>query len=140
MRAGAALLVALLAPGCGIFTYQLTRAERGTMEPAVRGLHLEVGRTSFPQALSRLGAPDTVRVGWDDSGQQFTRFQYWFQRAQGSNLAVRIPSQEVVTYNTGVRFFLIFLGVLGGGLRRRPSCAACSARPPSPPAESVTTA
>lgn len=114
MRAGAALLVVLLAPGCGILTYELSRAEQGTMEPAVRGLHLEVGRTTFPQALTRLGAPDTVRVGWDPTGNPFTRLQYWFQRAQGSNLALRVPRQEVSTYNTGVRFFLIFLGVLRG--------------------------
>jgi len=75
---------------------------------------LEVGKTRFAEAVGVMGPPDRIVIGWDDAGRAFLQADYYFGKRRASDLALSVPREEIILYNTGVRFLLIFFDALRG--------------------------
>jgi hypothetical protein len=117
MRQKSILLVVaavLVAPGCGVFSYELARIETDDRVDARVLDDLRVGQARFQEAVKRLGPPDRVSFAWDSRGRRTTRFEFVQVKGRSSDMTVHVPRQEVATYNSGVRFLLVFLRAMRG--------------------------
>jgi len=104
----------LVLPACGVFSYELTRVEYD--DPAdPRWLDdLRLGETRLREVVSCFGPPDRITFVWDSAGRRTTRLEFVHARERSSEVTLRIPRQEVAMYNSGIRFFLLFLRAVRG--------------------------
>ena len=108
------LVLVLLLPSCGIFSYELSRMERDSpVPPGVENI-LKPGHDRIRRVLEQLGPPDRVSFRWTRGGKRITRIEYIHTRQRHSEMAFHIPRSEVSAYNTGVGFFLTYLKALSG--------------------------
>lgn len=108
------LLALACLPGCGFFSYGLSRIENDSpVEPAIAAEFI-VGSSRLAEVVARLGPPDRVSFFWPHGSRRVTRFEYAFGKRRFSDMTFHIPRQEVSTYNSGVRFFLLYLDALRG--------------------------
>lgn len=108
-------LVLFLCSTASCVSYRISRVQTDSPIDADAFEFLEVGKTRLADAVERLGPPDRLDFVWDNEGEPHTRFEYAFQKGRSSDFVVQTPIEEIRNYNTGVRFFLLFLNVVGGG-------------------------
>ncbi len=108
------LLALACLPACGVFSYGLSHVENDSpVEPAVAS-EFTVGSSRLAEVVTRLGPPDRVSFFWPHGSRRVIRFEYAFGKRRFSDMTFHIPRQEVSTYNSGVRFFLLYLDALRG--------------------------
>lgn len=64
--------------------------------------------------MERLGPPDRVLTGWDGQDRPFIQYLYFYRKGRSSDVTISAPVQEIQRFNTGVRFFNIFLDSMSG--------------------------
>ncbi|MBN2489693.1 MAG: hypothetical protein JXQ29_02450 [Planctomycetes bacterium] len=104
----------LVLPACGVFSYELALIERGGPIDPQWLADLRVGHSRFREVVSRFGPPDRISFVWDSVERRTTRLEFLHVRERSSDVTLCIPRQEVALYNSGVRFFLLFLRAVRG--------------------------
>jgi hypothetical protein len=115
---GVRLLLALALgaglPSCGFVAYDVARSEVDSPIEIERYGLLRVGHTRFAEAIAVLGPPSRIQTGWDEAGDPFTRVDYYYGKSRGSDLSVKVPLKEIIAYNSGIRFLVLFFRAMRG--------------------------